>query len=122
MHFTVDTVASSLSVRQDEAGPGILNLSVRAEPDSQVTITGSDSSLVHDLDGAGSWDEVQFELAPGAHQVTVRAVDAAGNETTEELNVEVTRSMAPAFLTASASALAAAGVGIGVRRRRARSS
>lgn len=78
---TLDTIAPSLTVSTPTAGQRFnstaVTVSGTAEVDAEVTVNG----VVADLSSTGAWS-VSLALADGAHTITVRAVDAAGNAAT----------------------------------------
>lgn len=64
-----------------------------AEPNSTVTLYGTDGVTVLGTaaaDGDGSWSIASSALAPGAHTVTAKAADAAGNVSAASSGLEIT--------------------------------
>ena len=118
--FTVDTVPPELSVSQLDAGADVLQLAVIAEDLAEVDVGIAAVGVVERLVGNGDEQLLTFEMPPGEHVVSVSAVDASGNEATNELIVEVPRSLVVPAAGASALLMAATGAGLTRRRRRGR--
>ncbi|MFY0583604.1 Ig-like domain-containing protein [Cystobacter fuscus] len=83
--WTVDTVAPEVPVVVAPAEGAELEsnspvvISGTAEPDSTVTLLLDGQEFVVTANAAGEWSHTASGLAPGPHQVTARARDAAGN-------------------------------------------
>ncbi|OJH36194.1 adventurous gliding motility protein AgmC [Cystobacter ferrugineus] len=83
--WTVDAVAPEAPVVVAPAEGAVLEsdlpvvISGTAEPGSTVTLLLDGQEFVVTADAAGNWSHAASGLAPGPHQVTARAKDAAGN-------------------------------------------